>query len=211
MITPLVGTPAYRAGILAGDRIVKIGDASTEGLPLDDAIRRMKGKVDSVLQLTVQHPQDGREETLSITRETVSVDTVLGYRRNQQNLWDFMYDADQQIGYVRITSFSRQTQEDLRAALRQLTEDGLQGLILDLRFNPGGLLSSAIEVADLFLPEGTIVKTEGRNITSRTWNATAEGTFTGFEMVVLVNRFSASASEIVAASLQDHQRHRGRG
>ena len=89
---------------------------------------------------------------------------------------------------------------------RQLTDSGLRGLILDLRFNPGGLLSSAIEVSDLFLSEGTIVSTEGRNIPSKTWKATSDGTFEGFDMVVLVNRFSASASEIVAASLQDHQR-----
>ena len=118
VITPLVGTPAYRAGILAGDRIVKIGDASTEGMSLDDAIRRMKGKVDSVLQLTVRHLHDGSENTVSVTRETVRVETVLGYRRNPDNRWDFMYDADQRIGYIRVTSFSRQTHEDLREALQ---------------------------------------------------------------------------------------------
>ena len=206
VITPLVGTPAYRAGILAGDRIIKIGDESTDGMSLDDAIRRMKGKVDTELQLTVRHGHDGHEDTVSITRETVRVETVLGYRRNDDNRWDFMYDPDQHIGYIRITSFSRQTHEDLRKALQQLTENGLRGLILDLRFNPGGLLSSAIEVSDLFLSAGTIVSTQGRNIPNRTWDATAEGTFEGFDMVVLVNRFSASASEIVAASLQDHQR-----
>lgn len=206
VITPLVETPAYRAGILAGDQIVKIGDESTEGMSLDDAIRRMKGKVDSVLRLTVRHLHDGSEDTVSMIRETVRVETVLGYRRNQDNGWDFMYDADQRIGYIRVTSFSRQTHQDLREALRLLTENELRGLILDLRFNPGGLLSSAIEVSDLFLSEGTIVSTEGRNIPSKTWNATDDGTYEGFDMAVLVNRFSASASEIVAASLQDHQR-----
>ena len=111
-----------------------------------------------------------------------------------------------QIGYIRITSFSRQTHEDLGKVLQQLTEQGMRGLILDLRFNPGGLLSSAIEVADLFLSDGTIVSTEGRNIASKTWSSQSQWHVRRVRHGVLVNRYSASASEIVAASLQDHQR-----
>ncbi len=206
VITPLVDTPAYRAGIEAGDQIIKIGDVSTQSMPLEEAIRRMKGKVDTPLQLTVRHTHDGREQTVSINRENVRVETVLGYRRNASDGWNYFCDPEQHIGYVRITSFSRQTHEDLGKVLQQLTREGLRGLILDLRFNPGGLLSSAIEVADLFLTDGTIVSTEGRNIASKTWTAKADGTYEGFDMVVLVNRYSASASEIVAASLQDHKR-----
>ena len=206
VITPLRGTPAYRAGVQAGDQIVKIGDESTEKMSLDDAISRMKGKVGTELQLTVRHQQDGREATLVMQRENVQVETVLGYKRNPDDSWSYLCDEQRRIGYIRLTSFSRQTHEDLQLVLQQLSEQGIRGLILDLRFNPGGLLSSAIEVSDLFLTDGTIVSTEGRNTPSKSWIAKATGTFSDFDVAVLVNRFSASASEIVAASLQDHKR-----
>ncbi len=206
VITPLCGTPAYRAGVLAGDQILRIGQEDTRELSLNDAIRRMKGPVGTELQLAVRHVHDGSEETLTVRRERVFVETVLGYRRNADDSWDYFCDANQHIGYIRIVSFSRQTHEDLRDVLRQLQERDVRGVILDLRFNPGGLLSSAIQVADLFLAQGTIVSTEGRNTPSKSWTAKAEGTFRELDLVVLVNRHSASASEIVAACLQDHAR-----
>jgi carboxyl-terminal processing protease len=117
-----------------------------------------------------------------------------------------MLDPDEKIGYVRVLSFGRHTARSLRQALSELRESGMQGLILDLRFNPGGLLSAAVDVSDLFISEGRIVSTSGRNVKEQSWDAHDEGTFEGFPMVVLVNGFSASASEIVAACLQDHER-----
>jgi carboxyl-terminal processing protease len=117
-----------------------------------------------------------------------------------------MLDAEKRVGYVRMTAFSRNTAAELRDALSELKKEKFRGLVLDLRFNPGGLLSSAIEVCDLFIAEGRIVSTKGRNTPERSWDAKKEGTFEGFPMVVLVNRYSASASEIVAACLQDHKR-----
>ena len=117
-----------------------------------------------------------------------------------------MYDHKLGIGYVRITSFSRYTVSEFRAAMSDLLGQSLKGLIFDLRSNPGGLLSSAVEVCDMFVEEGVIVSTSGRNIEPREWNAHRAGTYSGFPMAVLVNRFSASASEIVAACLQDHAR-----
>jgi carboxyl-terminal processing protease len=117
-----------------------------------------------------------------------------------------MLDEDRKIGYVRLTSFSRETTADLKKALENLKQREMRGLILDLRFNPGGLLTAAIEASDFFLGEGRIVSTEGRNTPKRTWDAVKPGTFEGFPLVVLVNRYSASASEIVAACLQDHNR-----
>ena len=206
VITPLIGTPAYEAGVLAGDTIVAIAGKSTKDLSLEDAIARMKGKVNSDVQLTVRHAADDKEESFKLTRRVVQIETVLGDARKKDHSWDYMFDPDAKIAYVRITSFSRRTHRDLQRVLRQLRSDDLKALILDLRFNPGGLLTSAIDVADLFLESGTIVSTDGRNAPKRSWEAKKRGTFGDFEMAVLVNRFSASASEIVAASLQDHDR-----
>jgi carboxyl-terminal processing protease len=134
------------------------------------------------------------------------MDTVLGWKRKQDGTWNYWYDTDKQLAYIRIVSFSRHTTEDLRKALDALTEQGLKGLVLDLRLNPGGLLSSAIEVSDLFVSDGRIVSTAGRNVEEKRWDAHRRGTFEGFPIAVLVNRASASASEIVAACLQDHGR-----
>jgi carboxyl-terminal processing protease len=117
-----------------------------------------------------------------------------------------MFDDERKIGYVRVTGFGRHTTEELRAAMKTLTDQNMRGLILDLRFNPGGLLTTAIEVSDLFVSKGRIVSVEGRNTQPRSWEAQEKDTFDGFPMAVLVNRFSASASEIVAACLQDHNR-----
>jgi carboxyl-terminal processing protease len=207
VISPLVGSPAYKAGLQAGDRILKIGDQSAVGMVLDDAVHKLKGNVGTSVSLTVAHAGGGKQETLSVNRELIRVDTVLGDRRKSDDSWDFMFDADKRIGYIRITTFSRDTTQDLKMALMDLKARKLRGLVLDLRFNPGGLLTAAVETCDLFLNEGRIVSTEGRNSPKRVWDATKKSdAFTGFPMVVLVNHYSASASEIVSACLQDHQR-----
>jgi carboxyl-terminal processing protease len=206
VISPFVGTPAYRAGIMADDVILQIDGRNTEGITLDEAVRRMKGVVGSEVVLRVRHSDDADPEDIVLKRERIRVRTVFGFRRNPDDSWRWMYDDQRKIGYVRISGFSRHTAGELRAAMEMLTEQGLRGLVLDLRFNPGGLLSAAIEVSDLFVAEGRIVSTEGRNVESRAWDAEREGTLEGFPMAVLVNRYSASASEIVAACLQDHQR-----
>ena len=205
VITPLYDTPAYRTGVLAGDRILMIGDQSTEGLKLEDAIGLMKGPIGSDIKLRVKHPDDV-EEQVTLKRELVRMETVLGVFRRADDRWEYMLDDEQQVGYIRISSFSGHTAEDLKRALRDLTEREVKMLVLDLRFNPGGLLSSAVEVADCFLSDGLIVSTEGRNTPRREWKATEPGTFDRVEVVVLINQYSASASEIVAACLQDHQR-----
>ncbi|MCP4193064.1 MAG: S41 family peptidase [Planctomycetaceae bacterium] len=206
IITPLIGTPAYEAGVLANDHIVKIGSEDTAGMSLEEAIKKMKGVINSTIEISVRHAHNEEVETFELVREMVQLETVLGDHRNDDDSWDFMCDEDAKIAYIRLTSFSRRTHRDLRRVIQQLSNRGLKGLILDLRFNPGGLLTSAVEVADLFLDDGTIVSTEGRNTPSRKWTAKKSGTFNEFEMVVLVNRYSASASEIVAACLQDHDR-----
>jgi carboxyl-terminal processing protease len=204
--TPLVGTPAYKAGVMAGDRIISVEGQSTRGLSLDDVVRRLKGEVGTPVTFTVRHASTGKEETFTIKRETIHVDTVLGDARQGDDSWSFMLDPDQHIGYIRVSAFSRDTAADLKQALEKLKQQNARGLVLDLRFNPGGLLTSAVDVCNLFISDGRIVSTKGRNTAERVWDATPSTKFEGFPMVVLVNEYSASASEIVSACLQDHHR-----
>jgi carboxyl-terminal processing protease len=206
VLSPLVGTPAYRGGVLAGDRIVAIDDQSTDGMRRDEAVRRLKGLPGTQVTITVIHMGSTEREKIVIEREVIRVDTVMGYRRQGNDAWDFMFDPAKHIGYIRLTAFSRDTARDLRKSLEELKQAHMRGLVLDLRFNPGGLLPSAIEVSRLFVSQGRIVSTAGRNSPERVWDSHSSDAFEGFPMVVLVNRFSASASEIVAACLQDHHR-----
>ncbi|MGD0899529.1 MAG: S41 family peptidase [Thermoguttaceae bacterium] len=206
VLSPIYGTPAYRAGILAGDRITAIDGKSTDGLSLDEAVARMKGKEGSSVTLAVVHRGTLQREQFTLVRERIRVETVLGDHRKPDDTWDFMLDPPAGIGYVRVTAFSRETSNDLRKALEDLKARKFRGLVVDLRFNPGGLLSSAIEVSNLFISHGRIVSTKGRNTPEHAWDAQKNGAFEGFPMVVLVNRYSASASEIVSACIQDHKR-----
>ncbi|HVU86155.1 MAG TPA: S41 family peptidase [Pirellulales bacterium] len=207
VISPIVGSPAYRAGMQAGDQIVAIEGKPTDDLrTIQDVIDKLKGEPGTKVTITTRRPSTGERRTFSLERELVHLETVMGDQRKADDSWDFMLDHDRKIGYIRITSFSRDTEQDLTKALDELKRENVRGLILDLRFNPGGLLTSAIAVADLFVTKGKIVSTEGRNTKSRSWDAQESGTYEGFPMAVLVNRYSASASEIVSACLQDHHR-----
>ncbi len=204
--SPLHGTPAYRAGLAAGDRITKIDGQPTRGITINEAVKRLKGRAGEEVELTIFHPLRGKTETVTIKREVIHVATVLGDRRADDNQWSFMYDGEEKLAYIRITGFGRRTAKELRVVLEQLAKQNMRGCILDLRFNPGGLLSSAIEISDLFISQGRIVSTSGRNIEGQTWDAESQGAFEGFPMAVLVNHYSASASEIVAACLKDNLR-----
>ncbi len=206
VISPLPDTPAYNAGVRAGDLILEIAGEDTENMPLTRAVELMKGPPGDDVAVKVRHMSDGEEADLSITRAIIQVKSVLGDHYKSDGKWEFMLDGENKIGYVRLTQFGRQSADELAAVMQELKERGMKALVLDLRFNPGGLLSQAISIADLFIESGTIVSTEGRNSEPRTWEASEPGTFSGFPMAVLVNRFSASASEIVSACLQDHKR-----
>ena len=204
--SPLPGTPAYKAGVRAGDTIMEINGKTTEKMTVDDAVKVLKGKEGEEVTIGVLHQGNSQVEQLTMPRAKIQVATVLGDSYQSNGNWNYMLDPDHKIAYVRLTAFSRNTGRELRSVLNQLKSQGMEGLILDLRFNPGGLLNTAVEVADLFLEEGKIVSTKGRNTEERVQWAKKSGTFSGFPMAVLVNHYSASASEIVSAALQDHGR-----
>jgi carboxyl-terminal processing protease len=212
VISPMPGTPAYEAGVLAGDLILKIDGKTTENMRMNEAVDLIQGDPGQKVTLTVLH--EGSKETIDvpITRALIEVPCVLGDQRKAENLraWDFMLDKQNKIGYVRLSNFSKNASKELREAVEELQRDGVRGLIIDLRNNPGGLLKEAREVSDLFLTEGRIVSTKGRNHKEEIYDAKPEGTLLlpaqKYPMVVLVNKYSASASEIVAAALQDHNR-----
>ncbi|MGC8638747.1 MAG: S41 family peptidase, partial [Isosphaeraceae bacterium] len=158
------------------------------------------------VKLTVLHEGSEDTETVSITRAIIEVPSVLGDRRRANDEWEFMIDKDKKIGYVRISSFVQNTADELRKALEQLREEGVKGLIIDLRDDPGGLLSAAVEISDMFLEKGKVVSTEGRNTIPKSYMAQKNSPYEDLPLVVLVNQNSASASEIVSAALQDNGR-----
>ncbi len=212
VLSPMPGTPAYEAGVLAGDLILKIDGKATENMRMTEAVDLIQGEPGQKVTLTVLHEGAKEPVEVAITRALIEVPCVLGDRRKADNLraWDFMIDKDNKIGYIRLTSFSKTASKEVRDAVEELQREGVRGLILDLRNNPGGLLKEAREVSDLFLTEGRIVSTKGRNHKEEIYEAKPEGTLLlpaeKFPMAVLVNKFSASASEIVSAALQDHGR-----
>ncbi len=210
VMTPLPGSPAYKAGVRAGDIIEEVQGTPVKdfepGKEMETAVSLLKGKAGEEVSIGVRHPGSEDIEPIKITREVIQLQTVLGDTYKDDGSWNFMLDSESGIGYVRLSHFSRRTAEELREALRELKKEGMKGLILDLRFNPGGLLTSAVEVVDLFVESGKIVSTEGRTRSGRPFFAKRFGTFSDFPIAVLINRYSASASEIVSAALQDHDR-----
>ncbi|MBD3671920.1 MAG: S41 family peptidase [Planctomycetaceae bacterium] len=206
VISPLPGTPAFRGGVKAGDLIMEIEGKSTEGFTIRDAQDILKGRPGEAVSIGVLHKGEEDVTTVPLVRELIQMQTVLGYQYKDDASWDFMLDKEHKIGFIRLTHFSSHTADELRKALDDLKDEGVKALILDLRFNPGGLLTQAIEISDMFVEEGTIVSTKGRNSPDRSWSAHKEGTFEDIPMVVLINRYSASASEILSACLQDHDR-----
>ena len=208
VMSTIVGSPAYRADILTGDEILKIDGKSAVGLDVDKASDKIRGPIGTSVQLTLERAGHPAPLIRSLKRADVQVDSVMGDTRNANDSWNFHLAGHPEFGYIRIRSFGDRTAEEFKAALATLDRSRLKGLIVYLRFNGGGRLDAAIDVCSEFIPRGeTIVTTKGRNgnVLSREV-AIGPGTYTGFPMVVLVNSGSASASEIVAACLQDHHR-----
>jgi len=210
VMTPLPGTPAYTAGIRAGDKIVEIDGKPTaefeEGAEMDSAVKMMRGKPGDVVKLTILHAGADTPESIEVTRAIIKTPTVLGDRYKEDGSWHYLFEGDLKVGYIRLTHFSRNSADELETALNDLKQQGMQALVLDLRYNPGGLLQAAAAISDMFVDDGVIVSTKGRNTEEQVIKAKQPGTFSGFPMAVLINRYSASASEIVSACLQDHHR-----
>jgi carboxyl-terminal processing protease len=204
VVAPMEDSPGFRAGILAGDRILKIDGHSTEKMTLQDAVKNLRGEAGSTVKITLFRPANSQLKEYNLTRSVINVDMAKDINGKK----DFPL-GDNKIGYIHLTQFGEKTSDELEAGLRKLKGQGMQGLILDLRDNPGGLLEQAVEVCEKFLPrEKEVVRTEGRNSAQ---NSVRVARGRGDEcknmpMVLLVNLGSASASEIVAGCLQDYKR-----
>ena len=198
IVSPIEDSPAFRAGIVSGDVILSVDGAPIDPDSLEDTISRMRGKDGTSVVLGVHRPGDGTTFSLTLTRELIQVASVKART------------LEPGMAYIRVTHFSETTGRDLERAVLRLKKENdgaLQGLILDLRNNPGGLLDAAVEVSDIFLETGLIVSADGRVNDARfSMNAQPGDVLDGKPMVVLVNSGSASASEIVAGALQDHGR-----
>ena len=196
VISPIDDTPAARAGVQASDLIIKLDDKQVKGMTLNDAVKIMRGKPNTDIVLTIVRQNEPKPLVITITREIIRVKSV----KNRM--------LEPGYGYVRITNFQSRTATDLLKAISDLQKEStLEGLILDLRNNPGGVLTGAVNVSDAFIDDGLIVYTEGRiDDSSHRYPATPGDSLNGAPLVVLINGGSASASEIVAGALQDHKR-----
>ena len=198
VIAPIDDTPADRAGVKAGDLIIRLDEKPVKGMSLNDAVKVMRGKPGTDIILTIVREGQEKPLKITITRDVIKVQSVKSR---------VLEDG---FGYVRITQFQSRSGENLISAIKKLTKENkkpLNGLVLDLRNNPGGVLNAAVSVSDAFLKDGLIVYTEGRIEDSKLqFKATAKDILDGAPIVVLVNGGSASASEIVAGALQDHKR-----
>jgi len=219
VVTPIKGSPSYRAGLEAGDiikTIVREVDSDgeklnpaemidTKGLNLQDAVKKILGKAGTDVKLVIE--RDGKDMTVTLTRAQIVTESVLGVKRDASDEWSYMIDDKNKIGYIRLTSFQRNSARDMQKIMEELTKKHqIKGFVLDLRFNPGGLLDSAVLISDLFVDDGLIVSIRPRVGREKRFTGFREGSLLDFPMVCMVNGMSASGSEIVSAALQDHRR-----
>jgi carboxyl-terminal processing protease len=202
IVTPMEDSPGFLAGLLPGDQILKINDESTEKISLAEAVDKLRGEVGEKVTLTINRPATGEVKDYELTRAVIKVASV-----KDAQILPSRTPGDARIGYVRITQFNEPTAAELSSALDKLEKKGMDGLVLDLRHNPGGLLGSAVDVCGQFLPPNTLVVfTEGRT-PSREYRTTSRNTpYRKYPLVVLTNYASASGSEIVAGALKDLNR-----
>lgn len=213
VITPLAGNPAYRAGILPGDLILKVDGKATEGMNLEEVSQLVRGPLGSKVMLTVLHESRPDPEDIAIVRDTIKIDSVLEAQilKTPVSVAARIPPGTPKIGYIQVAGFQDNTVADLVAALENLEADGMEALVLDLRGNPGGLLTAAVKICDLFVDQGTIVTVRGRvardlPLGEQVLSASSNGKARAYPIAVLINKSSASASEIVAGCLKDLNR-----
>ena len=198
VISPIDDTPAMRAGIIAGDMIIKVDDKDLKDVPINDAVKLMRGEPGTSVEITILRKNENKPIVLEIQREIII----------SKGIKTKIFDKN--IGYIRLSNFQSNSTSDLQTAFYKLnkqSDNNLQGLIVDLRNNPGGVLGAAVGITDLFLQSGKIVETKGRSSNSELkYEATARDISNGMSLVILINEGSASASEIVAGALQDNKR-----
>ncbi|MCR4289239.1 MAG: S41 family peptidase [Candidatus Scalindua sp.] len=198
VLTPIFDSPAFRAGVYIGDVIIKIDGKSTKNISIREAIEMLRGKTQTEVTITVIHEGESEPVDITIERAKIHLNSIRGTR---------IVDEESKIGYIAITSFQDNTIDDMDAAVKELEEQGMEALILDLRFNPGGLLNIAVGMADKFIKKGLIVSTKGRHKSQQhEYKAHKSKTYKNFPLIIIVNNGSASASEIVAGAVKDHKR-----
>jgi carboxyl-terminal processing protease len=202
----LPGSAALKGGVRAGDRILEVDDmALPGGKELETAVKLLRGQIGTPVNVTIRRGGSGNVEKLRLVRDNVRLPSVKGDRYRADGSPEFVLDAERKIGYVRLTQVGQETPSEMEGALKELRAQGMRGLILDLRNNPGGLLSEAVSVSDLFLDQGRILSVKGRT-NEEVFEAKKQEDFVGFPIAVIVNRQTASAAEIIAAALQDNGR-----
>ena len=221
VVTPIFNSPSHKAGIKANDIITtiisevdpKTGKAypepiitPTKGMTTEDAVKIIKGKAGTKVKIVVEREGSAKPLEFTLTRKDIEVESVLGINRDKDDGWNYVIDPENKICYVRLTQFSENTHAELEKVMKKLYKEGIKGFILDLRFNPGGLLDSSIKISDLFIDDGLIVSVRHRDGSETSYVGRSDGSYTTFPMVCLINGGSASASEIVSACLQDHGR-----
>ncbi|MDX2147188.1 MAG: S41 family peptidase [Planctomycetota bacterium] len=208
IVSPLEDSPAFRAGILPDDRVVEIEGKSTFGVPVDECVDMLVGDRGTPVNLVIE--RDGKKIPFTIVRDRIKTRSVKGFHRSagDASTWDYLIDPERKIGYVRLTQFTPGSAREVFDALAAAgaTRGELKGLVLDVRYNPGGLLDEAVDIADMFLKEGVIVSTKGRAHPEEVRRARSRGTLPEFPIAVLINEQSASASEVLAGALADHDR-----
>jgi carboxyl-terminal processing protease len=207
VVSPIEDSPAFKAGMKPGDLIIEVEGESTHSWSSDKAVSELTGKSGSDVKLKVLHHDDS-EQDFVITRGQIQMEIVKGWRRNSvTGRWDYMLDSENKIGFIRLTQFTDSAVTAFDKAIKGILAKGATALILDLRNNPGGLLSVAIQFVDRFIDSGVIVSMRGAHTEAHKKYATAKATtMPNIRVVILMNQFSASASEIVAGALQDHNR-----
>jgi len=195
VISPIDNSPASKIGIKAGDYIVKINDVQVQGKSLNEAVDIMRGPVGTSIEITVRRPGVRKALIFNITREIIKIESVKSRV------------IDNEIGYLRLTAFNENSSSQVKEKIKNFNKKNISTFILDLRNNPGGLLSQAIKISDFFLESGEIVSTKGRKKSeNRKWFAGEGDLIEGKTLLVMINQGSASASEIVAGALKDHKR-----